>query len=794
MYQNYLKSAWRNLLRNSGYSLINIGGLAIGMAVAMLIGLWIWDEVSFNKYHDNYDRLSRVIQNVTNNGEVQTWFQVPLPLAEELRNNYGSDFEQVVMASGTYDHILTWKDKLLTRSGAFFEEPGAALLGLKMIKGSREALKDPTSILLSESTAKAFFGDADPINESIKIDDELSARVAGVYEDIPQNSTFADLTFMGPWKMLHDHSEWMRTMDDPWRPNAFALYVQLPEHADLALVSEKIKDAKLKNLGVDLAKKKPELFLHPMNQWHLHSQFKNGINIGGKIKYVWLFGVIGVFVLLMACINFMNLSTARSEKRAKEVGVRKAVGGGRWQLISMFLGESLFLSAFSFVFSLLLVQMVLPSFNQVADKAITIPWNNGYFGFLCLAFILFTGLLAGSYPAFYLSSFRPVKVLAGPFKAGRWAAIPRKALIVLQFTVSVVLIIGTLIVFNQIEYVRNRPLGYNTNSLVFIPVITNEIHKHFEVIQSELIQADVITIMTESTNPPTQIWSTTSGISWTGKDPDLSVDFPQFGVAHDYGKTVGWQFIAGRDFSKDYATDSTGLILNKAAVQYMGLEHPIGETIRWFGDPYQVVGVVEDMVMGSPYDPVRPAVFYLDNSAGNFVLTKLNPEVSAATALEKIETVFKKFNPTQPFEYSFADEDFAKKFGNEQRIGELASFFAILAIFISCLGLFGLASFVAEQRTKEIGIRKVLGASIFNIWKLLSRDFIVLVIISCVIAAPIAYFFLQDWLEGYEYRTEISRWVFGAAGLGALMITVLTVSFQAIKAALANPVKSLRSE
>ena len=793
MHTNYLKSAFRNLRRNTGYSLINIGGLAAGMAVALIIGLWIRDEFSFNHYHRNYDRLAQVIQNVTNNGEVQTWFSVPFPLADELRSNYGSDFESVVMASGTYPHVLAWEDKLLTRSGTFFEPGGPELLSLQLQEGSTD-LKDPGTILLSASTAKAVFGDTDPMHKTIRVDDQMTVQVTGIYEDVPRNSAFSDLGFIMPWQLYYDNSGWVKTASDPWRPNAFSLFVKLTENADPGQVSARIKDAKLKHMSTELAKKKPALFLLPMSRWHLYSEYRDGINTGGRIRYVRMFGIIGVFVLFMACINFMNLSTARSEKRAKEVGVRKAIGSGRRQLIGQFLGESLFFAGLSFAVSLLLVQGLLPFFNNISDKAMTLPWKEPVFWGVGLAFILVTGLIAGSYPAFYLSSFRPVKVLAGPFKAGRWAALPRKVLIVLQFTVSVSLIIGTMIVFSQIKFAQNRPLGYNADGLVAIPVVNGEIHKHFDVFKAALMDEKAVIAVAETTNPTTETWSTSSGFDWRGKDPNLSVDFPNVGVSLGYGETIGWKFLEGRDFSADFPTDSTGFILNEAAARYMNLENPIGETIKWFGTPCHVIGVVEDMVMGSPYQPVKPTIFYLDESPGNFVVAKLNPEAGAPASLDKIERIFRKYSPAQPFEYSFADEEFSKKFNTEKRVGKLASFFAVLAVFISCLGLFGLASFVAEQRTREIGIRKVLGASIFNIWKLLSEDFVVLVIIACVAAAPLAWYFLNGWLENFSYRTRISGWIFAAAGLGALAITLLTVSFQSIRAALANPVKSLRSE
>ena len=792
MVSNYVKITFRNLLKNRFSALLNIGGLAVGMAVTMLIGLWIYDELTFNKSHKNYDRIAMVMQNVINNGETGTWNAAPYPLATELRKNYGSDFKYVVLTKKE-SHILNYGDKKLSRSGAFFEPDAPAMLSLTMLKGSSD-LNDPSTVLLSASVANAIFGDADPIDKVIKLDNTIPVKVTGVYEDLPRNSSFSDVLYITPWQLFYNSNEWIRTISDPWRPNAFTIYTQLADNADIDKVSLKIKDAKLKNLNKELAKKKPQLFLQPMSNWHLYADFKDGKNAGGRIKYVWLFGTIGLFVLLLACINFMNLSTARSEKRAKEVGIRKAVGSLRSQLIGQFFMESVVVAFLSFLISILLVQLSLGFFNEVADKSMFIPWGNPLFWLLGTGFSIITGIIAGSYPALYLSSFNPVKILKGTFKAGRWAAIPRRALVVFQFTVSVMLIIGTLIVFRQIQYAKNRPIGYDSNGLIALPMFTSEIHNHFNAVNDELLKTGTVVSMAEAGASTTEIYSSTSGVNWKGKDPNQPIDFPKLGVSYDYGKTIGWQFKEGRDFSKDFAADSSSIILNEAAIQFMGLKNPVGETIQWFDESYTVIGVVKDIIMQSPYEPVRPTIFYLEVGKTNCTIIKINPFVNAGKALAQIETVFKKFNPSQPFEYRFIDEEYAKKFDNEQRIGKLAGCFAVLAIFISCLGLFGMASFMSEQRTKEIGVRKVLGASVFNVWRLLTKDFVVMVIISFCIATPLAYYFMHSWLQDYHYRAEMSWWIFALAGMASLIITVITVSFQSIKAAIANPVTSLRSE
>ena len=793
MIKNYIKVTFRNLRRNKVYSLINITGLSVGMAVAIIIGLWIWDELSFNKYHQNYERIAMVKQHLTNNGEIRTQWAVPFPLAEELRSKYGSNFKSVVLMGGQGDHILSVGEKKLMKGGVYMEAAGPDLLSLKMLKGSRSGLKNLSSILLSASAAKAYFGDDDPMNKTVKIDNQVDVQVAGVYEDLPANTSMAGTQFIAPWQLFYNNTEWVRTIKDPWRPNAFQILAQLADNTDFETVSAKIKDAKLNKVNKELAKKKPTLFLQPMSQWHLYEDFKNGVNVGGRIQYVWLFGIIGVFVLLLACINFMNLSTARSEKRAKEVGIRKAIGSLRRQLIHQFFIESLLMVFISFIVSILLVKLALPFFNVVAGKEMFILWGSPVFWLLGVAFALITGLVAGSYPALYLSSFEPVKILKGTFKVGRWAAVPRKVLVVLQFSVSVTMIIGTIIVFRQIAFTKNRPLGYDANGVVSVPVSTPEIYKHFDAVKNELQTSGAVISMAGSASPLTGLWNSTSGIDWNGKDPNLAVDFSVVRISPDYGKTISWQFVDGRDFSKDFS-DSTNIILNEAAVKFMGLKNPVGETVRWFGDPYKVIGMSKDMVMQSPYEPARPTIFALSEEAPDFIILKLNPKVSAHKAVTDIGTIFKNFNPEQPFDYHFVDAEYAKKFGNEERIGRLAGFFAMLAIFISCLGLFGMSSFIAEQRIKEIGVRKVLGASVFNVWRLLSKDFILLVIIALLIAIPLSWYFMHSWLQNYTYHTNVSWWIFGAAAIGALMITLLTVSFQAIKAGIANPVKSLRTE
>ena len=796
MFRNYFKTALRNFTRNKAHSFINLAGLSAGMAVALLIGLWIWDELRYDQYNPNYNSVAQVMQNNHFGGTIETWESHPYPLGEELRTHYGRDFKQVVMSSWSSAQMLTAGDKHLMKTGRYMEPGAPDILGLTMLKGSRNALADASDILLSASAAKAYFGDADPVGKNMRLNNTLPVKVSGVYADLPNNSSFAGTDYVASWQLYYNSEKWIGEMTNPWGSNAFLVLVQLADNVSPEAASRDIALAKRSKVKPDeAAKMQPQLFLHPLRNWHLRAGFKNGVYAGnGRIEEVWLFGIIGVFVLLLACINFMNLSTARSEKRAREVGIRKAIGSMRGQLVTQFFSESVLIALFAFAVALVLAWLGLPFFNTVAGKNITLPWQQPLFWAAGIVFSILTGVIAGSYPALYLSSFRPVKVLKGTFKAGRLAAVPRQTLVVLQFTVSVILIIGTIVVFKQIQYARNRPVGYTREGLISLQPATKNIHNHFEAVKTELLSSGAIVNMAEASCPVTEVWSTNGNISWKGKDPALSAEFPHAGVSYEYGSTVGWQFSQGRDFSNTYASDSSAFVINEAAAKFMNLQHPVGETIQWGDRPFIIIGVIKDLVAGSPYEPVRPSLYSIAKLHDEVINLKINPAMGLHTALEKIEKIYKAYNPDAPFEFHFVNEAFNRKFGNEERTGKLAGFFAALAVFISCLGLFGMASFMAEQRTREIGVRKVLGASVTNLWRLLSKDFVVLVLIALVIAIPVSYYCMHGWLQQYSYRSSLPWWIFAAAAAGALAITLFTVSFQAIKAALANPVKSLKQE
>ena len=797
MFRNYLLVAVRGLLRNRFSAVINIGGLAIGMAVAILIGLWIFDEVSYNRNFANHDHIAAVLQNQNLSGGVQTWWGQAMQLAPALRKEYGNHFKYVVTGTGGNRPGISYGDKKIKPTGGFYDPAIIDMLPLHMLRGNDKALDDPSAIILSESTAKELFGKEDPIGKTIKLEFTKPVKVTGVYADLPENCDWSDIHFMGSFQWLVNTEGYTGPSGPGWGNSWFNTYVMINDPADMAAVSRAIKDVKYRYSEGD-RRFKPVLFLHPMDRWHLYSDFNEGVATGGRIQYVRLYGLIGIFVLLLACINFMNLSTARSEKRAKEVGIRKAIGSLRWQLVRQFFVESILIAAFSFVLAIVVAQLLLPFFNDLANKQMSIPWSSATFWMAGLLFTLLTGLLAGSYPALYLSSFRPIKVLkgGGMFRAGRLASLPRKALVVVQFAVSVILIIGTITIFHQIQYVKDRPVGYTREGLLMVSIQSPNVNDHLDIISQQLKQTGLVREVSASQSDATNTWVNNMGFQWQGKDPALQESFTTNGVTPDFGKTTGWVIAQGRDFSADLATDSGAFIVNETAVKYMGLRHPIGETVKWGDDgKYTIIGVVKDMITQNPDQPIPPMIFFPGKAQWmHTVNIRLDPSAGITQSLAAIRNIFKKYDPGNSVEYRFADQEYAKKFEDGERMGRLAGGFTVLAILISCLGLVGLSSFVAEQRTREIGVRKVLGASILDLWTLLSQEFVILVGLSLIIGSPIAAWIMHGWLQNYAYHATLSWWIFALAGAGAIALTLLTVSWQTIRAAMANPVNSLKAE
>lgn len=786
MLKNYLKVALRNLWKNKGFSLINITGLAIGMASAILILLWISNEVAYEQFHEKKDRIYEAWNRSEFSGKLHCWNTTPKVLAAALQKDL-PEVEHTVRVNWSNSYLFSVGDKRIMMRGNAVDSDFLQMFSFPLLKGDAlTALNENYSIVLTASLARTLFGKEEAMGKTIRIDNKDNFTVTGILKDLPTNTRF-NFNYLLPWSYLRHRGE----DDQNWGNNSTRTYVLLKPNTTLASVAPKIKDFKLR---YDSSDRKWEMFLYPMSRWRLHSSFNGGVEEGGKIEFVRLFGIIAAFILLIACINFMNLSTARSEKRAKEVGIRKVVGAPKGALISQFIGESVLLALVAGVIALVIVQISLPGFNQLTNKKLVVGYDSPWFWLAGLAFVCLTGLLAGSYPAFFISSFQPVKVLRGTFKAANALITPRKVLVVLQFSFAILLIICTIIVKQQIDHARDRESGYNKSDLIY-HFITGDISKNYELIRQELLSSGTAVSVCKTSSPLTESYSDTWGFEWEGKALNDKTDFYRFCANEGLVATAGLQLVKGRDFNlKEYPTDSTAMLLNESAVKVMHFKQPIGQLIKDDNITWHVVGVIKDFIMESPYYPTSPMV--VEGSKGWFstLNIKLNAKNPTAQNLKKAEAIFKRYNPEYPFEYYFVDEDYARKFEDEKRTGTLTALFAGLTIFISCLGLFGLATYTAENRIKEIGVRKVLGASVTGIATLLSKDFLKLVLVSFVIAAPLAAWAMYKWLQGYPYRVELRWWVFVLAGFLSMLIAVLTVSYQAIKAAVANPAKNLRTE
>lgn len=787
MFNNYFKIAFRNLLRNKGFSSINILGLTIGMASAILIFLWMQNEVSYDRFHEKKDRIYEAWNQSKMNGEISSWNTTPKVLAKTIQQDF-PEVEQTVRENGVGALLFSVGEKRLTATGDIADSNFFKVFSFPLLKGStKTALADMHNIVLTEKLAKKLFGDGEAMGKIVRLNNEDNFTVSGVAKELPNNTRF-NFEFLIPWSYGH-FKGWD---DEYWGNNSTATYVLLKPAATLASIAPK-----LKTLRERYDKDDPHggFFLYPVSRWRLYSNFTNGVEEDGRITVVKLFGLVAGFILLIACINFMNLSTARSEKRAKEVGIRKVAGAQKSSLIGQFIGESVLLAFIAAIIALLIVQISLPAFNELTDKKLFIDYTRPFFWVTGIGFILFTGVLAGSYPAFFLSAMKPVKVLKGTFIPVKAAVSPRKILVVLQFTFAIILIIATIIVKQQINYAQNRDNGYDKNNLIYHG-LTDDLTKNYTLIRNELLTSGTAVSISKTSGPLTEHWSNSWGIEWSGKDPNDKTIFERFAADEAIVTTAGFKLVQGRDFDlKQYQTDSTAVLLNETAVEKMNLKEPIGQIIKDNAINWHVVGVIEDFILQSPFQPVEPMVI---EGAGkpmfNFIHLKLNPNNPTAQNLKTAEGIFKKYNPGYPFDYHFIDNEYAKKFDDQKRTATLAALFAGLTIFISCLGLFGLATYMAQNRKKEIGVRKVLGASVTNITALLSKDFLRLVILSYIIASPVAWWSMSKWLQAYSYRIQIEWPVFAAAGLLSVIIALCTVSFQAIKAAIANPVKSLRTE
>jgi putative ABC transport system permease protein len=790
MIKNYFKIAWRNLIKNKSHSFINILGLSVGLACSLLILLWVQNELSMDDFHKNGNRLYTVYERQYYDHKVIGQYNTPGVLAEELKKQIPE------IQYATHNAWSSWNtfqlgDKIIKFQGNFAGADFFKMFSYPFLQGdAKTALSTPSGIAISRKMANAFFGSPQQaIGKTIRYENKTNFTVTGVYENTPNTSTEKAEFFIN-WHTFLEENSWAKQ----WGNNGPSCYIMLRADANPALVERKLTHF-LDNLNKEQKKGTftVEMGMLKYSSVYLHGHFTDGKIDGGRIEYVRMFSIVAIFILLIACINFMNLTTARSVKRAREIGVRKVVGALRGSLIKQFIGESLLLTSIAVIIALLLVTLLLPLFNSITLKQIELPFSQPLFWLNLVAITLITGFIAGSYPALFLSSFNPIKVLKGTLKLEWGAVMFRKGLVIFQFVLSIVLILGTIVISRQINYIQSKNLGFNRDNLVYIP-LSGDLKTKYNLFKTEALKMPGIQDVSRVSDDPSDMENGTGGVNWTGKDPNVNIEFTQAAVSYDFMRTMKLKMAQGRDYSRDFATDSVGYILNETALKRVGYKNPIGQPLTFWGKKGTIIGIVKDFHFTSLHEQIKPLVIRLDekNIYGNILIRTQAGKTKQALA--SLETVSKELNPNFPFNYNFADDEYNKLYKNEQIVGKLSSAFSFLAIFISCLGLLGLAMFTAEQRFKEIGIRKVLGASVASLFTLLSSEFLVLVFISLIIASPLAWYAMDKWLENYAYHAPIQWWMFVMAAVIALLITLVTVSFQAVKAALINPVKSLRSE
>jgi ABC-type antimicrobial peptide transport system permease subunit len=788
MLRNYFLVTFRNLRKNGFYSFINISGLAIGITCSILILLWVADETSFDKFLPKSDRLYQVWVNAYFDGKVNSWTSVPLPTAEAMKPA-DANIARAAVTDWGGDHLLSVGDKRISKRGFNAGEEFLEMFEFPLIAGNAtQVLDDASNIVITESTAKAFFGDEDPMGKVIRVDNQHDLKVGGVLKDIPSNSSF-QFDFLLPYKHWYNTNDWVKRNSTNWGNYSFQVFVELNDPKNHAAVENSIRKI-LEQHGED-KEMKHEFYLYPLLRWRLYSNFENGVELGGMSDYVQLFTVIAIFIIVIACINFMNLATARSERRAREVGIRKSVGSRRYELIFQFIGESMIIAFISFTIAVIVAQLLLPAYNTLVDKKLFIDYTSKEFWLISFGLIFLTGIVSGSYPAFYLSGFQPVKVLKGKPTVGKSGSLPRKILVAFQFGGAIFLIISMFVIYNQIQLAKGRDIGYSQERLITVN-LNEDYHKNMRQIKVELLASGAVEAVTRANSAITDI-NSNNFVGWPGKPDELKVIFSTIVMDYDWAKTMGVKMVEGRDFSEDNKSDSMAICVNKAAVKIMGLTDPIGTELDLWGKKRKLIGVYDDVLMGSPYEEVKPMFGVLDDWWGSFTI-RLSATQDLPASVKTVENIFKKYGPAYPFEYSFVDVEFQKKFTTINLTSRLASIFAILAIVITGLGLFGLAAFTAEQRTKEIGIRKVLGASVSSIVNLVSKDFSIIVIVSFLVFAPISWWAMTNYLERYTVRTDIAWWIFPLTGAIALIFALVIVSTQALKAAQSNPVNSLRNE
>ena len=787
MLKNYFKTAWRNLLHNKTFSLINILGLALGMTCSLVIMLWVKDELQMDKFHQNGKRLYRVMENQFYSGDISTFEATPGILAENIVRDI-PDIQRASQMLWEQDVLFTVENNFDKEKGRYVQKDFLKMFSFKLAKGdAASALARPDAVVISKKLADKYFKGENPIGKLIRIDNKENVIVTGVLDEIPTSSSLK-FDFLMSWEQWVKNNDWAKD----WGNNGPMCYFLLAPNTSMEKVNAKIKNyIKTKNKDSNV-----ELFIQNFGESYLYSDWHNGKQNGGRIEYVKIFSIVAVIILLIACINFMNLATARSLRRAREIGVRKVVGAGQRQLIGQFIGESLFVSFLAMCVTLLIVALLLPTFNSLTDKHLALNFGDVSFLFIILALTFATGIISGSYPALFMSSLKPIVVLKGMLKFKAGSTYFRKGLVVFQFALSIILILGMIVIYRQIDYIHNKNLGFAKEELLYMP-LEGDLQKTYPTFKQELEKQPGIKSVTSAGASPLEVGMSTQGVRWPGKDTTQLILFSDNPITYDYVRTMGIQLLGGRDFSSDYSLDSNNYLINEAAARKIGYKEPVGKELTVWNHKGTIIGVMKDYHHNSLHVPIEPLILMLHkNSWGNYwgniiVRTQQGKTRQAIASMAK---VFKQFNPAYPFKYFFTDTEIAKNYKAEYTVSKLSKYFAFLAIFISCLGLFGLVTFTAQQRTKEIGIRKVLGASVTGIVQMLSRDFLELVLIAAIIAFPIAWWTMHKWLSDFAYRVDIGWWVFVVAGIAAALIALVTISFQAIRAAIVNPVKSLRTE
>ena len=788
MLKNYVKIAWRTLCKQKGYAVINATGLAVGLAGSFFILLWVQDELRYDRFLDEGDRIHTVLRRIqTSDNQTHTWSSNAKPLAAALKADY-PEIEEAVLTRWPQKFVVTLGEESFRETGNYASASFFKVFAFPFIQGSPEtALQDESAAVITDRTARKLFGEqwqerGNVIGQTVTIDHRKAFTVSGVIEDLPKNASL-QFDVLLPIQDFFSRHSWVEF----WGNNSFPLYAKLQEGAQLADVNDKIADVIMKHHDAENV----EVFLQPYEDQYLYAGYRDGKHVGGRIEYVRIFSIVAIFLLLIACINFTNLATARSSRRAREIGVRKVVGAHQKSLMVQFLGESMLFAFMALILALSLLFLLLPFFNELTNKHIALEDMKGLFLVGVLGITLVVGLVAGGYPALYLSSFHPLKVLRGSFRLKPGAALLRKSLVTIQFTLSVLLIVSTLAVYLQIQFIQTRNLGLDRDNVVYLKQ-EGGLLSQYEAVRQALLNRPGIAQVTSTDTSPLAIGTSTGDARWAGKDPNDEHDFHIIGANYDFLETMKMEVLAGRSFSREFGADSTGYLVNEETAKIIGGE-VLGVELSFWGRTGPIIGVVKNFEMNSMYTPMEPVIIRLDPENTSMLYVRTRPG-QTEEAIASLSAVFAQFNTGYPFDYGFLDQDFEATYRSETILGQLAGIFAFIAIFISCLGLFGLVSFTAEQRTKEIGVRKVLGATVPNLVRLLTGEITKPVLMGIAIAIPVAYLVVRDWLADFEYHIEIGAGLFIVAGAVAILIAWLTVSFQAVKAAVANPVKSLRYE